>query len=364
MHAENIIQLAENPATLLAAWQQLQTEHKVAKDGFGPLRARDAAKQLGVSEAQLIASRCGQGVTRLKVDWHELIKRLPELGYIMSLVRNESIVHERKGEYAHITFEGPGEKIGVVANDSIELRIFLYRWDSIFAVSDALPEGKTRLSLQIFDKNGTAIQKIFLTDQSNKAAYEQLVKDYKDTNQNPLHLVEAINIPAPLLSDNEIDVKGLKEEWANLKDTHDFYHLLRKFKVGREQALRLGGSEWAQEVDINSTQTILEHAAQTDLPLMVFVGNGNILQIHTGEIKNTKLIPGWFNILDKEFNLHLRQDQVAHAWIVRKPTVDGIVTSLELYDKAQELIVTFFGKRKPGIPEDLTWRALAESLVK
>ena len=60
----------------------------------------------------------------------------------------------------------------------------------------------------------------------------------------------------------------------------------------------------------------------------------------------------------------IKEEAIETAWVVRKPTVDGIVTALELYDKEEKLIVTFFGKRKPGIPEDLKWRELAESLVK
>jgi putative hemin transport protein len=73
---------------------------------------------------------------------------------------------------------------------------------------------------------------------------------------------------------------------------------------------------------------------------------------------------GWLNILDPDFNLHVQEQAIASAWVVRKPTVDGIVTSLELYAHDESLILTVFGKRKPGIPENLTWRALVESGVK
>ena len=40
-----------------------------------------------------------------------------------------------------------------------------------------------------------------------------------------------------------------------------------------------------------------------------------------------------------------------------------MITSLELFDRNGELIVSFFGKRKPGNPELQDWRQLAESLV-
>ena len=60
--------------------------------------------------------------------------------------------------------------------------------------------------------------------------------------------------------------------------------------------------------------------------------------------------------------MHLRETAVASAWIVRKPTMDGIVTSLELFDERGNTLALFFGKRKPGTPEDGAWRAMVAEL--
>ena len=65
-------------------------------------------------------------------------------------------------------------------------------------------------------------------------------------------------------------------------------------------------------------------------------------------------------MLDRSFNLHLREDGIARAWLVRKPTVDGIVTSIEIFDQEGRQIAWMFGKRKPGQAEDGKWPALAE----
>ncbi|MNY03696.1 Hemin transport protein HemS [compost metagenome] len=53
---------------------------------------------------------------------------------------------------------------------------------------------------------------------------------------------------------------------------------------------------------------------------------------------------------------------MTHAWVARKPTRDGIVTSLELFDTEGEMVALFFGKRKPGNPELEAWREVAASL--
>jgi putative hemin transport protein len=98
--------------------------------------------------------------------------------------------------------------------------------------------------------------------------------------------------------------------------------------------------------------------------LMIFVANPGMVQIHSGVVKKVAVMGPWLNVLDPRFNLHLREDHIASAWVVRKPTVDGIVTALELFDTEGNVIAMFFGERKPGKPEHAEWRALVETLLK
>ena len=70
----------------------------------------------------------------------------------------------------------------------------------------------------------------------------------------------------------------------------------------------------------------------------------------------------WINVMDPTFHLHLRQDHISECWVVRKPTKDGHVTSLEAYDAKGEMIIQFFGKRKEGNVELGEWRDILDGL--
>ena len=63
-------------------------------------------------------------------------------------------------------------------------------------------------------------------------------------------------------------------------------------------------------------------------------------------------------MLDPDFNLHLRDAGVARVFSVRKPTEDGIVTSIEAFDDRNRNILLMFGARKPGKPELEEWRTI------
>ena len=154
----------------------------------------------------------------------------------------------------------------------------------------------------------------------------------------------------------------MRADWADLQDTHDFIKLLKKHDVGRVQALRLVGEDFAYSVPAESFRRCLDAASKSGLEIMVFVGNRGCIQIHTGAVHKTRAVREWFNVLDPGFNLHLREPGIAGAWVVRKPTEDGDVTSLEIYDGDGEAIAYMFGKRKPGEPELKAWRDLLATL--
>lgn len=348
-------QITGETAELKRAWANLREENP-------HLRIREAAEKLNVSEAELLAADTGSAVTRLEPNFTAILPEFHTLGRIMALTRNDEIVHERKGEYKNVEVMDGHAKMGLAVNEDIDLRIFFANWHFAFAVSSESARG-TQRSFQFFDADGTAVHKVFLTDRSDVAAYEKLIEKYKSADQSPTVEVQPKAEKTAEKPDAEIDVEAFQKAWANLKDTHDFFPLLRKFEVAREQALRLADREMAREVEADSFKFVLEEASKRNLPIMVFVGNAGIIQIHTGTVEKVLEARGWFNVMDENFNLHINQAEIKRAYIVKKPTADGIVTSLELFNEAGENVALFFGKRKPGIPESEDWRGLVKDLL-
>lgn len=337
--------------SLLEAYRQLREE--VPK-----IRIRDAAERLGVKEVQLLAASCGQTVTRLEGSFSDFLFALPSLGRVMTLTRNNSAVHETKGRFEDVSVDG---QVGLVVGSEIDLRVFFFGWSSMFAVEEPSRDG-IRRSLQVFDAYGDAVHKVFLQESSDLKAFHQIVERFRSPNQDSTQSVKSGPPAKSLLPDSEIDIEGLRKAWQALTDTHDFFPMLKTFKVDRLQALRLAGDELAWPVALDSPRRILEAAAASELPIMVFVGSRGVIQIFSGKVKRVKEVGNWINVLDPDFNLHLREDLVASAWVVRKPTSEGNVTALEIFDAEGENIALFFGEGPRHVEEDLAWRELVESL--
>ncbi|MDP5008458.1 MAG: hemin-degrading factor [Glaciimonas sp.] len=326
------------------------------------LRNREAAAAIGISEGEAMAACIGKHdsteVIRLKPDFVTIMEQVPNLGSVMALTRNDSAVHEKDGQYQKMSHNG---HVGLALGKAIDLRIFYNQWQFGCAVIEETPRGIQKI-LQFFDKHGTAVHKVFLREHSHHEAYDQLIAQHRDDDQQAGISVEEKTPSEAETPDSEIDIVGFHAAWKGMTDTHQFFGLLRTFKLSRTQALLLAPPEFVRQVPHDALKTVLENAAATALPIMVFVGNGGMIQIHSGAVNNIKVMGAWINVLDSGFNLHLREDKIVSSWVVSKPTSDGIVTSLELFDAAGETITMLFGVRKPGQAELPAWRALATAL--
>ena len=320
------------------------------------MRERDIAAQLKISEAALVAAETGISVTRIDGSALKFLERVASLGEVMALSRNESAVHEKIGIFENIK---SGVQAAIVLGENIDLRIFPSRWEHGFAVSKTDGD-QVRLSLQYFDKAGTAVHKVHLRPNSNVEAYHAMVAALRLEDQSQ----DFVETETSNIVDEAADVSRdeLRDNWSRLADTHEFFGMLKRLKIGRQAAIRTVGDDYAWKLDNTATAEMMHASVKSGLPIMCFVANNGIVQIHAGPIFNVQPMGPWINIMDETFHLHLRQDHIAETWAVRKPTKDGHVTSLEAYDADGNMIIQFFGKRKEGTDERSDWREIIENL--
>lgn len=345
------------------------TRERFAAARASGLRAKDAAHAIGISEGAAIAAHAGEHERGLKAvplkgPWIELLQALEPCGPLLALTRNESTVHEKTGVYEKLSATG---HMGLGLGEKIDLRLFFDRWHAGFAVTEAPsnPENPPSLSLQFFDAAGTAVHKIFARETTDRAALQAVIDRHTGRSLAPAFAAAA---PAePPAADSSIDARALEESWSAMTDTHQFFGLLRKFKVERQQSFRLMEGQHTRRLPTGAVRGLLQEAAFSGTPIMVFVGSPGCIQIHSGpvvriepmEIKGAQ----WLNVLDPGFNLHMREDWISDVWVVEKPTSDGVVTSVEAFDRDGGLMAMFFGVRKPGTPELEDWRRLVRGLA-
>ncbi|MEM6740302.1 MAG: ChuX/HutX family heme-like substrate-binding protein [Pseudomonadota bacterium] len=322
------------------------------------VRPRDLAASLGLSEGQLVAATVGQTAERIDAQPDQLMPKLCGLGDVMALTRNESAVHERTGSYDEWH---PGSHAAMILGPEIDLRIFPQHWVHGFAIRRPAGDNGPTRSIQVFDATGLAVHKVYPRAGTDLEAWDRMIDALSlgDVSDR----LDVAPAPAPEGARSQpAKADALREEWRRMTDTHQFLRLVSKLKMNRLGAYRIAGSPFARPLAPDAVNSALVQVAEAGAPIMLFVGNQGCIQIHSGTIETLKPMGPWQNVLDPRFNLHLRKDRIAEAWLVQKPTKRGMALSVEAFDGDGELILQVFGLRKSDADYSAAFANIAETL--
>ncbi|PNM25348.1 hemin-degrading factor [Yersinia enterocolitica] len=319
--------------------------------------ARDLATLMGISEAELTHSRVGHDAKRLQGDARTLLAALEAVGEAKAITRNTYAVHEQMGRYQNQHLNGHA---GLILNPrELDLRLFLNQWASAFTLSEETRHG-VRHSIQFFDQQGDALHKVYATEQTDMVAWQAVLAKFIST-ENPALPLEALSTPE--VAEPTVDDATVDTEWRAMTDVHQFFQLLKRNNLTRQQAFRAVGDDLAYRVDNSSLTQLLNIAQQDQNEIMIFVGNRGCVQIFTGLIEKVAPHQDWINVFNKRFTLHLIETAIAESWITRKPTKDGFVTSLELFAADGTQLAQLYGQRTEGQPEQNQWREQIALLI-
>lgn len=352
---------AAAPAVSLAdQWNALRAEQP-------KLQIRDAARTLGTSEAELLATGIGKTVVRLSDADHamnDIMIRALDLGTVLALTRNENGVLERTGVATKAKPESFTDKerfravAGGYLGGEIDMRFHFANWKHAFAVVQPGRDGTTSRSLQFFDAQGNAAHKVYVKSEAGVAVFDKIVADFKHPQQVSELKIVAAAPKAPEQADSAVDVKEFQLAWKEMTDVHQFNRIVSEFKLTREQAMRLAPQGVVQKIGPQGLRKLLDESAKQQMPIMAFLGNGAATQIYSGKISKTAASGDWYNVLDPQFNLHIRETALKSGYVVQRAGV----TSVEFFDKDGELVVTFFGVRERAKPQPQAWVDLTRSL--
>ena len=344
-------------------WQNYQT----LKAQTPMLFPTEGAATLGISEFELmLASPYSQYIGG---QCPAVLKQFECFGQLESIVRNELAVHEKTAAYHNLKL---GEQMGLALNvGGLDLRFFMWQWQHMLAVTDITRPDKPSYSIQFYDAQGAAIDKVYLRELSaeNIASWQEMIAEQLQSVDVSDELI--LEAQTPL---NEWGYKALTDDarqqlqqgWQDMTDVHQFHGLLKKLDIDRASSYQQAPEKMTQQLEVSAVEAVFAQARNVECPIMIFVGNSGMVQIQTGTVKTLKRMGDWFNILDKDhndFTLHLKDKALAQVWCVKRPTKDGIVTCIEGFDRHGMSVFSVFGQRIEGTPELKEWQNIVANVV-
>ncbi|MFO7725915.1 MAG: ChuX/HutX family heme-like substrate-binding protein [Oceanipulchritudo sp.] len=260
-----------------ARWERYAEEHP-------GLRSRETAAVLGCSEAALVATgRGSRRVRRLEPGRTGMWLPLAAAeGRWMWLVRNDWAVLEK--DVKELAWKG-GELCFGDAATEVGLDPATVGKGLVLLTE---PERGLPVSVQIFNACGEAVLKLYLRDHGAREAVLAKLE--------------------PFALEVEDAFRTCAEGTLGTKGGHPV----------RENETRIAGSLHRE---------LIQFGCEEPLPLTLTVENSGARMRVTVKPKNLKPMETWFNILDRGFNLHLREAGLASTRVSRG--VGGVLARIE-----------------------------------
>ena len=191
------------------------------------IRAREAAKQLVISEAQYVALGEVDEVSALNKNFASLLEQLAKVGELMALTRNDGMVFEHHGSYQNFSYK---HHTMIVQGDGVDLRLRLDTWAYGFKVSE-----KDRISLQFFNVYGEAVHKIYVTSKTDRALFDTVVEAYLIPLTSPDLAVKVAPKRVLPQTSKLLDVAAPPGATLRLYTAHHRYGLIEPYTMSRHE---------------------------------------------------------------------------------------------------------------------------------
>lgn len=310
------------------------------------------------SEADIMAARCGQQAKRLQPHWPTLLTHLSRLGPTLFVTRHGNTSHEKLLHLYKIALSG---NVASIHDQDGSLELDLSHWHCGFALHEGDDPHSACISLHFFDIHGKLLHSIYPMLSSMELGTAFLNKLYS-ADQTPQEFL----LPPTQLrrrSRATVDTASLTVHWRHLQNCQAIPVILQKHQVSRLQALQALPPEFATPAARTAFQTLMQQTVERNMPVELSLFNPGVRQTHRGLLENHRG-DGFANRShDAWFRLNLDSLDLHSAWVVHKPTANGMVSSLELYNHHGEPVLMLSDMPNAGLPQTLEWQSLLYNLT-
>lgn len=203
-------------------------------------------------------------------------------------------------------------------------------------------------------------QGLHLRPASNVEAYHAIVADLRIEDQSQ---DRRRRYKTAADESGDVTKDELRDHWSKMTDTHEFLlSMLRKLKIGRQAAVHCR-RRLRLKLDNTAAIEMMHASVKSGLPIMCFVGNDGIVQIHPARSStSSRWVRGSTSSTRPSTCTCVRitsprSGQANRPRMATSPP--SRFTALQ-----GEMIIQFFSKRKEGSEERAERRDIVESLPK
>lgn len=318
------------------------------------LSLQEAATQLGVSEAELLATHSGENCTCLRPEFKALLPELRQLAEVTTTTENSVLIHELNGSFGKCHFD---EDHAWFCQSNLHNCYQLANWKYVYVVYE-----QHRPALQFFNQYGQAVHKISPTNDRNMAAWYELITIYRTPQQRqhiwvehaPQHSSPQNPIPNPQL---------LRQAWQQLRNAQAIPSLLQQYGGYHPHIYRALGKEYAHPVDSDVIKNLLYQLANQPIPVKISGMNDGAAQVFDGKLHTLIQTGAWLQVMGHKFKLQLRNEALGEVWYTRYLSKQGWQYSVSALDQQGQEVLAITPSCKHNSAQATRWTQTLQQLI-
>lgn len=339
-----------DPAELRRRWLELSDRR--------PIRSRsEIARELDVSEAELLASRVGFGVIRLVPLWLALFDSIEALGPVQTITQNRHAAMIKSCDYSPgrnasdewMFFDG-----GVALGVATKRLAFAFAYEPIDT-----DEREVSQTIEFYSESGEAVHRVLLTEDSSIDRFYDVVASFLEKEQSDVLEIRSGATPTTPVA---LDCDQFLEGWANLTSAEELFQFVQKYALSPGQVMASAGSRFARKVSNKSLQLIFDDVVGSELPIAIHLRNQACIQTCSGRFEKGGIRGGPVGLRNSDAAIHVNEDSISTAWIVEMPGMRTGATSLHVLDRDGASIVEIASAPDRSTLEEDRWRTLLDAL--
>lgn len=280
----------------------------------------------------------------LKTNFIAIFEHLAKLGKVSTTLFSNSLNHTVQGKFADMHSRN---NTLMHFHPNIDTRLFTAKWRYVYAT-----EQDKIVCLHFFSRYGDLIYRVCSTSLEQYPQLKKFISKYASKETSSPDITESFTKPKHA---KPINKELLTEQWATMTNVHQASKI---FKYNGNDPITVYtalGKNYALKISAVKLIDFFSIIAKHQLNLMMFSRNYAAVQCYVGSISKLICFDGKIEISITDFNFIMRVSQLGDIWLITKPTDNGFVNSINIFDKTgnENLILT--DKRTKSEPESDSW---------
>lgn len=280
-----------------------------------------------------------------------IFKKLSMLGNLSTTLFTGTLTHTVQGKFADMHNRS---NTLMHFHPNIDTRLFTAKWRFVYAT-----EQDKIICLNFFSRYGDLVYRVCSTTVEQYPLFKDFISEFTDKDNSTVNITESFT---KLKYTKLIDKQVLTQKWSEMTNVHQASKIFKYHGNDPTAVYTALGENYARKISTEKLIQFFNLIVENKLKIMMFSRNYAAVQCYVGDIPKLAVLGYEINISITDFDFMMDTNKLGDIWLVTKPTENGFVNSISIFDKEDNEVLILTDKRTRGDAENADWLEVIQKI--